>query len=194
MLFRSKMVAEGGRYIFCGTASRTENGLVRMQPTYFGSNISKYQTIIPQYRKIPGMSSEFLINSIDKAIQLTANTDFLDRWIVDEFQMMSDYDATKKLHHPLNDFEIRDGQERKSFNDLFRFNFILKSKNKENQKSEYVLVKDDKLAELKELLPYKLTGDQNRCIDNICEYVASGKILNALVQGDVGSGKTMVAL
>ena len=192
--YNLKMVAEGGRYIFCGTASRTENGLVRMQPTYFGSNISKYQTIIPQYRKIPGMSSEFLINSIDKAIQLTANTDFLDRWIVDEFQMMSDYDATKKLHHPLNDFEIRDGQERKSFNDLFRFNFILKSKNKENQKSEYVLVKDDKLAELKELLPYKLTGDQNRCIDNICEYVASGKILNALVQGDVGSGKTMVAL
>jgi len=190
----ARMLSAGYRYIFCGRVSRSDRGMVQVFPMYFGNNISKYKTIIPEYKKIAGMSSEFLIQSIDKALQITPNTDFLELDIVKQFGIMSDYDATVKLHHPCNDFEIRDGQKRKVFNELFEFNFILKSRNKVNAESKYVLKRRDKFEKLKALLPYKLTNDQGNCIDEMYKYMNSGKILNALVQGDVGSGKTMVAL
>lgn len=189
-----RLINTGYQYIFCGKAQRNESGLVQIYPLYFSSDINKYKAIIPEYKKIKGMSNEYLIQSIDKALQLTANTDFLDKFIVDEFHLMSDYDATNVLHHPKNDFEIRDGQRRKVFNDLFKFNFILKSKNNINTQSQFIMKNRDKWDELKKILPYQLTGDQSKCLEELYNYMNSGKILNALVQGDVGSGKTMIGL
>ena len=189
-----RLLNVGYRYIFCGQARKSETGLVQIYPSYFGSNISKYQAIIPEYKKISDMAAEYLIGAIDKALAMLANTDFLDKFIVDKFNLLSDYDATMKLHHPSNDFDIRDGQRRKIFNDLFKFNFILKSQAKENVSSKYILKNNDKCDELRKLLPYNLTNDQNNCLNQIYDYVSSGKILNSLVQGDVGSGKTMIAL
>lgn len=190
----ARMLSSGYDYIFCGRLNRSDKGMPQVYPMYFSTNIDKYKTIIPEYKKITGMSAEYLTQSIDKAMQIIPNTDFLDKDIVSRFEMLSDYDATIKLHHPRNDFEIRDGQRRKIFNELFEFNFILKSRNKTNVSSQYLLKQKDKLEELKKLLPYTLTDDQTNCINNIYNYMNSGKILNALVQGDVGSGKTMVAL
>lgn len=190
----SRLLQQGSKYIFCGKVSRSDMGMPQVFPMYFGMNIDKYRTIIPEYKKIAGMSSEYLMQSIDRAIQMTVNTDFLDKDIVDDFGMLSDYDATIKLHHPKNDFDIRDGQRRKVFNELFEFNFILKSQNKSNTESNYILPKKDKLDELRSILPYKLTNDQENCINGLYQYMNSGKALNALVQGDVGAGKTMVAL
>lgn len=189
-----RLINVGYQYIFCGKAQRSESGLVQIYPMYFSYDINKYKTIIPEYKKIKGMSNEYLLESIDKALQLTANTDFLDKFIVDKFHLMSDYDATRVLHHPKNDFEIRDGQRRKVFNDLFKFNFILKSKNNDKAQSQFVMKKREKWNELKNILPYKLTGDQNKCLEELYQYMSSGKVLNALVQGDVGSGKTMIGL
>ena len=140
------------------------------------------------------MSSDYLISSIDKALQISANTDYLDRFIVEQFNLLSDYDATRCLHHPQNDFEIRDEQRRKVFDDLFKFNFLLKSKNNKNQKSGFLLTRNEQWDELKSLLPYNLTNDQNTCIMDIYNEIQTGNVLNALVQGDVGSGKTMVAI
>lgn len=190
----ARMLTTGNKYIFCGKLSKSDRGMPQVFPMYFSMDINKYKTIIPEYKKITGMSSEYLIQSIDKALQLTPNTDFLDLDIVEKFHIMSDYDATIKLHHPKNDFEIRDGQRRKVFNELFEFNFILKSRNKSNIESRYLLKDDNDFDRLKSILPYNLTNDQDNCIKSIYEYTNSGKILNALVQGDVGSGKTMVAL
>lgn len=189
-----RLLNTGYKYIFCGQAKRNENGLVQIYPAYFSSDISKYKAIIPDYKKISDMSSEYLIGAIDKALVMLANTDFLDRFIIDKFNLLSDYDATIKLHHPKNDFDIRNGQRRKVFNDLFKFNFILKSQAKENDFSKYILRNNNKWDELRNLLPYTLTNDQNNCLNQIYNYVNSGKILNSLVQGDVGSGKTMIAL
>jgi len=189
-----RMLYAGYKYIFCGNVKKMEDGFVQIYPIYWGSDISKYQTIIPEYKKIKGMSQDYLISSIDKALQITANTDYLDSFIVEDFNLLSDYDATRYLHHPKNDFEIRDGQRRKVFDDLFQFNFRLKSKNNKNQKSSFILKNKDKWEELKSLLPYNLTNDQENCINEIYNEIQNGNILNALVQGDVGSGKTMVAI
>lgn len=189
-----KLMSIGGTYIFCGKAQKDELGRNQIQPLYFGGNIKKYQAIIPEYKKITGMAPEYLMQQIERAIQMIPNTDFLEREFVERFGMLSDYDATLKLHNPKNDFEIRDGQRRKVFNDLFEFNFILKSRNRENEKSNYILSDNSRFDDLKKLLPYNLTGDQDKSINGLYEYMKSGKVLNALVQGDVGSGKTMVAL
>lgn len=189
-----RLLNVGYKYIFCGPAKKNDTGFVQIYPKYFGSDISKYKAIIPEYKKIKGMSSEYLTEAIDKALQLTANTDFLDKFIVEDFNLLSDYDATTKLHHPKNDFEIRDGQRRKVFNDLFKFNFVLKSKNNKNDVSQFILKDNSRWGELRKLLPYQLTNDQDKCLFALYDYMKSGKVLNALVQGDVGSGKTMIAL
>lgn len=189
-----RMLNIGYKYIFCGRAIRQDNGFVQIYPSSFSYDIDKFKRIIPEYKKIKGMSSDYLKECIDKALQLIANTDFLDKNIVDEFSLVSDYDATNKLHNPKNDFDIRDGQRRKVFNDLFKFNFILKEKNFDNVISPFLLKDRSIWDKLRELLPYKLTNDQDKCLEGIYEYMNSSRVLNALVQGDVGSGKTMIGL
>lgn len=194
-----RVLEKGAWYIFCGEASvstyNPENPIVQIQPDYFGKDIDKYQKIIPLYKKIEGMSLEYLQDLIHKAIYSLANTDYLEKWIVEKINMPSEYDAIKMLHNPSNDYEIRDGQKRKVFDELFEFNFILKNMKKESEKNQFRFKTNNSFKELQKLLPYQLTNDQKESILKIFEAVKTKDgLLNALVQGDVGSGKTMVAL
>ena len=140
------------------------------------------------------MSTEYLTDAIDKALRLIPNTDFLTKDIVDEFNMLSDYDATCKLHHPLNDLDIRKGEKRKVFNSLWNFNFLLKSKHSsEDNDTIFKFNSHNSWTQMLNSLPYSLTNDQMQCLKDILQYISTGKRLNALVQGDVGCGKTIIA-
>lgn len=184
-------------YIFCGQVKKDlsqSNNLLQIFPTHYSHDVRKYKTIVPIYKKISGMSDEYLENCIAEGLKILKNTDFLEKEIVDEFNLLSDYDATLKLHHPHDDIEIRDAQKRKVFNRLFQFNFILKSQQKNGVKSLYPLPKNRMWSDLIKSLPYCLTSDQMNCLKGIYKDVQSDVPLNALVQGDVGCGKTMIAL
>lgn len=190
-----KFLTKGTTFLFCGTTKRLDTGLLCISPIFDpDKDWKKYQAIIPEYKKIADMSQTFLHDCIKKAMGMIANTDFLEKDIVDKFNLISDYDATMKLHFPENDMDIRNGQRRKVFNDLFKFNFILKDKlNDKDYKSQFIMNKATIWKQLCDTLPYDLTGDQKKTLSEILECVKNGERLMGLVQGDVGTGKTNVA-
>lgn len=185
----------GTKYIFCGTPKIEESGFVKFSPVYFSKDIESLKGMVPVYRKIRGMSEDYLKDTISNALHHLANTDYIEKTIADDFNLMSNYDALHKLHHPKSDIDIVDAQKRIVFDNLFKFNLNLKDKNNESDIQKYCKFnKSDSLWNiLKTKLPYQLTGDQSKVLEDMKNDIFDGKRLNALVQGDVGSGKTIVA-
>lgn len=190
----AKSLSPHTRYIFCGTVNFSEDGFPMFSAKYYSKDIESLKILKPEYKKIKGMSDDYLTDCIKRALGMIPNVDYLEYDTVKSFGLMSEYDATTKLHSPSNDMDIRDAQKRKVFDDLFRFNFILKNKfNSLDNKNIPYIKSCDIWSAMKGSLPYTLTADQNKAISDMLEYIKRGKRLNSLVQGDVGAGKTIVA-
>lgn len=189
-----KLISANACYNFCGTIRVTKSGLVQLMPQFWDREPTKLNVLMPIYRKITGMSQTYLSDTIKKAFKYVSNTDYLTKDIVDEFNLLSEYNCLKKLHFPNNNIDVQLAEKRQVFDELFKFNFILKNKMRVSlSDSQYKITKNTIWEELKKRLPYSLTGDQTKAVEDMYEYMEEGKRLNGLVQGDVGSGKTIVA-
>lgn len=182
----------GYKYIFCGKIQLGYG--TQIIPTQFSRNISELKTIIPVYKKIKGMSNEFLINSIKTALSLLKNNDHLEKSIVYNFGLISKYDFYNKIHCPNSFEDINKAMERYIFDKLFRFNLIMKKDSiSYSNKSNFIIKNTSIFEKILLKLPYQLTIDQKDTVNNMIKIMKSGQKLSALVQGDVGSGKTIIA-
>lgn len=181
-------------YNFCGTIRVTKNGFVQLMPQYWDCEPTKLNVLMPVYKKIPGMSQTYLSDTIEKAFKYVSNTDYLTKDIVEKFNLLSEYNCLKKLHFPDNNIDVQLAEKRQVFDELFKFNFILKNKMKDSSADTKYKIKSNNIwNEIKTKLPYSLTQDQENTVYDMYKYMKEGKRLNGLVQGDVGSGKTIVA-
>jgi len=137
-----------------------------------------FQTIIPEiYQEIP---------------------ETLPQWILDKFNLLSKQKAIKEIHLPSNTKQLEKARYRLKFEELFFIQLkILAAKADRKRKQEGVIFK--KVGTLfnrfyKDNLPFELTNAQKRVIREIRNDCATGTQMNRLLQGDVGSGKTLVAL
>lgn len=191
----ARLLTIGVRYIFCGSGYvNEENGYSSINVLYFSSNIEKYKAIIPVYKKIKGMSAEYLNESISKALSTIPNTDYLEKDLVEKFTLIPTKQSVLSLHHPKTFNDIDLAQKRQVFDELFRFNLILQNNSLDNKPGTPPEIKNLAIIdEFKKIIPYTLTNDQNNTIYKICNDMIVGKMVNALVQGDVGCGKSIVA-
>jgi ATP-dependent DNA helicase RecG len=106
--------------------------------------------------------------------------------------------ALRKIHYPLNAEELRQARLRLKFEELFyvQLNILRYAKNRERKFRGYVFSKigNNFLQFYHDNLPFELTNAQKRVMHEIRSDMCSGRQMNRLLQGDVGSGKTMVAL
>lgn len=116
--------------------------------------------------------------------------------LVEKYRLVSKAQALWHFHLPENARTLHQAQRRLKFEELFYNQFRL-IKNKLLHKTEYPGLVFDKTMLVKEFydqhLPFKLTGAQIRVLHEIHEDLKTGKQMNRLLQGDVGSGKTIVA-
>lgn len=164
-------------------------------PDLFEANISKGKKICPVYPKIEGMSTEYLTSKINTALsfsELTAET--CPPEIIDSEKLMCMRDALYQLHFPQTMETLKKAQERLLFDDLLYFAMCNEWAMRNTAiGSPYSIKTLRVIKELKDLLPYELTSDQQSAINAMVAHVREGKRLNALVQGDVGCGKSIVA-
>ncbi|MCD8095743.1 MAG: DEAD/DEAH box helicase [Ruminococcus sp.] len=200
----AKQMIAGRTFMFCGRISirRQESAqssmftFIQTQiiPSFWSDDLNKYRTLVPVYKKIKGMSNDYLSASINKAIDHTADIDYLEKDILERFNLITEKQAITNIHHPRSEKDIEEAQKRHTFDQLFRFSFALKENNKDNDSAlTYKLTKSSILSEIEKKLPFTLTVDQQSTINSIAEKLKSGKRLSALVQGDVSSGKTIIA-
>lgn len=192
-----KILQPGTEYIFCGRTKIDTDfyNMKKIFPIMFDKNIHKLKKIIPVYRKVKGMSDEYLEKLIADALKLVNPEDFLEDKIVQQFNLVSEYDAFKNIHRPQSQEDIEKAKERFVFDDLFLFNFQLKNLHKTKDTSTHYPVSSCKSwTPLYKSLTFDLTDDQKKCLKFMYYMMKQGKRINALIQGDVGSGKTIVAV
>jgi ATP-dependent DNA helicase RecG len=124
--------------------------------------------------------------------------EYLPEAIVSRQKLMKRIDAMRNIHFPKNESLLADAQYRIKFDELFQIQLrVMKLKNnRSNTVRGFLLEKIDNYFDrfYKERMPFELTNAQKRVIKEIRRDTLSGKQMNRLLQGDVGSGKTMVAL
>ena len=120
----------------------------------------------------------------------------LPSYVVDRLQLMGYNQAIRQIHFPANTDNLRKAQMRLKFEELFYLQlYLIRSfKMRQNSLKGYKFERiADYFNDYYRLLPFELTNAQKRVLREIRADVATGKQMNRLLQGDVGSGKTMVA-
>lgn len=190
-------VMAGETYYFCGQVSFF-NGKVYMQnPITFSSSMDLVQGLRPVYHKIKGISEENLVKRVSEAIAfLQANEVFSAQdSSAKEYGLINRYHALRILHTPPDEASYKAAMARISYDKIYEFYSEIKRKNRykvslSTSKITSTSKTDDFLASL----PFALTSGQASVIETIKTEAQSGRRLHSIVSGDVGCGKTMVAL
>lgn len=193
----AKIIKKGQQYIFCGKIQISEeyNSIQMSPPLYWGDKIEDYQRIIPVYSKIQGMSDDFLKKSVDSALAVADKKDYLEPILLDKFKVPKNSVALRAMHQPSGDNELKIAKKRFIFDDLFAFSMQLTdSQQGISHESPFVMPTCNTIQGFMDTLPFDLTDGQKQALRSIYLKMRSGEKVNALVQGDVGSGKTIVAI
>lgn len=164
-------------------------------PELFEPDCAAARRIVPVYSKIAGMSNDYLTGSIHKAMLVpSAMQDTLPSDIVRELHLLSTPDALKKLHQPVGTSDISQARRRMTFDELLFFALQNEWASRSSCASSPFSVRNASLFDqILSTLPYSLTSDQQACVSDILLHLKHRERLNALVQGDVGCGKTIIA-
>ena len=151
----------------------------------------------PRYPLIKGLSSKTISKAIINALK-DAEFDeeiFPDEWI-NKLGLITYKEAIYKLHIPSSLEDVKAARKRLSFQEFFYFILLLR-KNKELStalENNYPMVETAQTRRFVESLPFKLTTGQKNTWKDVLKDMTGPNVMNRLVQGDVGSGKTIVAI
>ncbi|MEG1559222.1 MAG: ATP-dependent DNA helicase RecG [Bacilli bacterium] len=158
----------------------------------------KEGTINSVYHLTTGITQKNIIKYISLALSSIEDIkDYIPNYLNDKYNFISKIDAVNKVHFPQTLKELQDAKDKLIFEEFFIFMFkinYLKEINKEIKLNKIREVKLDKLNEFIKSLPFKLTTDQNTCIKDIYKDLTSTHRMNRMIEGDVGSGKTVVSV
>lgn len=161
---------------------------------------------VPIYRKLGQFQTKRLreiIYAILDNLDKTSVEDKLPPDLIERQKLVSRFQAIKEIHFPPEDASISEytmarsnAHKRLIFEEFFWVSFALQLKRGERTKEPkgtIIEISPKTFQRIESLLPFKLTGAQERVIDRIFDDMQSNAPMNRLVQGDVGSGKTIVA-
>ncbi|MBQ3020845.1 MAG: ATP-dependent DNA helicase RecG [Bacilli bacterium] len=152
--------------------------------------------IEPIYHIKNNLKNKQLNNLICNTLNNIEQENTLPEYIIERYNFINEHNALKEIHNPKNINNLKQAKIYLKYKELFEFMFkinylkIKRNINLNNIKKEF---DKEKIKELINSLPFDLTQDQNKAIEDILNDFNSNKRMNRLVIGDVGSGKTIVA-
>ena len=153
----------------------------------------------PVYRVAQGISQASLVKTIkiafDQGLDLLLEEN-LPQILLDHYQLLGRSQAVRAMHFPKDLAEYKQAVRRVKFEELFYFQMqlqVLKRESKDVSHGFAIPLRDDLLEKKLSLLPFELTDAQKRSLDDILQDMQASIHMNRLLQGDVGSGKTVVA-
>lgn len=190
----------GDKYIFYGMISRKFNSLEIQNAIYEREDKKdKLMGIVPVYPSTKGLTQNIIRSSIKAALELTDGKfeEVLPEWIKKEYSLLGlDY-SISNIHFPKSNDDFIKARYRLVFEELFLLQLALLSvKNtlRKNKKAIKFQKNREKIEEFIKNIGFNLTNAQRKVFDEIEKDMESDKVMNRLVQGDVGSGKTIVAI
>lgn len=150
--------------------------------------------IYTAYEKIRGISESNFERIINDCLEHATIPDKVPRELLHKYNLMSKDEAIREMHKPSSVEGVKKAKYRLNMDDLLYFALQLEEKNRNLPAgSVYGIHSLATTTKIIENLPFQLTKDQKSAYEELVNRIRSGKRLNALIQGDVGCGKTILA-
>lgn len=187
----------GSTFIFRGFVKENYSNFSIEQPKIFG--IAEYNKkkgeMQPVYPLVSGLTNNMVQKAVKQALKLVETEEFLPEKIRNKYSLEGLQQAIEHIHYPTDKNQLYSARKRLIFDEFFMFIYNirnLKDKNTEIH-NRHILEEPKEVKTLINNLPYELTNAQKRTWEEIKRDISSTKVMNRLIQGDVGSGKTIIA-
>lgn len=188
----------GEKILVNGKLNKFGNEIQIINPVIDKGKGKKVGKIIPIYPLTADLTNNEMVNIMTNAINSYGNKlpEVLPFYIRKELNLISIGDAIENIHFPKTKFDYIESRKRLAFEELITLQlglFIIKSRTKEMKQGIKFLSVNDMENFIKKL-PFNLTSAQKKVFKEIEEDMEKDEPMNRLVQGDVGSGKTVIAI
>lgn len=199
MQFLMKTLHMGTKYILRGSVVNRNGMLEIRQPKILSRQ--EYANMTGKLQPVYPLTAGLTNNAVAKAVAgaLSAadlNGDYLPVDIRKRYNLVMWKQAVHAIHFPKNKNECIEARRRLVFDEFFLFALAMNQlkKTKHIKKSNFTMNDYTVVEKLIKNLPYELTDGQKKAWDEIKEDISSGNVMNRLIQGDVGSGKTIISV
>ncbi|MFV0528930.1 MAG: ATP-dependent DNA helicase RecG [Lachnospiraceae bacterium] len=191
-------IRPGGLYFFRGRIKTDGSRSSMQQPEIFTPETYEplYDTTMPLYGLTAGLSNKTLQKAVLQVLQSGEQVEeILPPQIRETLNLPGINEAVRELHFPQNKEALAQARKRVIFDEFLLFLLAVRNIKKRVQDlpSELHMTPRTETTELIQRLPYELTGAQQRAWAEIEQEMCSPKVMSRLLQGDVGSGKTILA-
>lgn len=194
-IFNNKYLAKALRtfddYILYGKVEKTFTSASMSSPQIECADKAEVHPVYPTTEKL---SVKAISNSVRNALALVGKIpETLSDDILKKYDLVSLDFATRQIHFPSDEKNIEPARHRLIFDELLTLQLGLLKLKEKDVKGNSCKIKKDFTNEFYSLLPFTPTGAQQRAVADCIEDMQSDRMMNRLIQGDVGSGKTAVA-
>lgn len=173
-----------------------KNNLIIASDIILNSDLNDIK-IIPFYRTTENLNKKTIHNLINNALENNKLIDYIPNYISSKYSFIEKNISLYNVHNPKDINSLKQSMLRLKYEELFMFMLkinILKDKKSNYTKGYNRNININFINDFISSLPFQLTIDQKKCINEIINDLNSDNRMNRLLQGDVGSGKTIVAL
>ena len=159
----------------------------------------KLHYIQPIYPLVKGLTNNMVTKAVTQYFAMQNNPEemeYLPKELIERYELKPLYEAIKYIHFPRGINEMQESRKRLAFDEFF--GFMMKLENLKSQRTylenECMIHEGGYAARLISELPYQLTKPQRKAYDEMVADMSGKHVMNRLIQGDVGSGKTIIAV
>lgn len=158
-------------------------------------NLNKVE-IEPVYHLCKGITSKQMNAFIKKALSAVKENNNIPKELISKYNLMSEDEAIRIIHNPKDENSLKTALKTLKYEEIFTYMKNIKLLKKKNEIHKDVYKKEVSLNMVNDFinsLPFKLTSDQEKIVFKMLDEICGDALMNRLLQGDVGSGKTIVA-
>lgn len=191
----------GQEYKFYGKIKKVSGKITINSPVFddikISNNTGRIVPIYPlTYQLTQNTIRKIIENVLKEILKIDILKETLPEYILNEYKLQNIKEAINKIHFPNNFEEFQKARQRLVFEELLLTQLaLLQLKNTNIQERKGIKFKENiKMSDVINKLPFNLTKAQLKVLKEIDENMGSNKSMNRLLQGDVGSGKTVIAM
>ena len=201
MPFIKAALRRGYRYMIRGRVVRRGSLVSMEQPKLYtaAEYELKLHYIQPIYPLVKGLTNNMVTKAVTQYFAMQNNPEemeYLPKELIERYELKPLYEAIKYIHFPRGINEMQESRKRLAFDEFF--GFMMKLENLKSQRTylenECMIHEGGYAARLISELPYQLTEPQRKAYDEMVADMSGKHVMNRLIQGDVGSGKTIIAV
>ncbi len=199
MPYLKNTLKPGSHYIFRGRVVRKKNGLTMEQPQIYKPEVyaELMHRMQPIYAQTKGLGNRTITSAVEQALGVRVmERDYMPPALRKANELAEYNFAIEHIHFPLDQTDLLFARKRLVYDEFFLFLLAVRRLKEKRQdvKSGYVIRPGGLFEKLEGSLPYALTGAQKRTLKEVMADLGGGNVMNRLIQGDVGSGKTIIAV